>query len=520
MEVTHKQFDLSGFLPDPAPDTLRSGAISGGYNLYPSIRGWSKIAGFRETVVEPTNERNYLYHWSPTQGDNRWFSCGNTSIQQIEGNTVTDVSRVAGYSLDGAHKWKAVNFNGVLVMNNVEDAPQYLAAGGVFADLPNIGTSVRFRDIGSFGAYLIGVAPNLGSGFLDDEIYWSHPADPGTVPPNWDYANPASDSGITPLPSEGYCVTSVVLSNLNIIYKSDSIWVMRFIGGQYVFSVENKFPGQGILNKYCVETFEGNHFVVAQNDIIIHDGYKLRSIADKKLREFFFADINPQFIDRAFVVKNPRSNTIIIYYPSQNSGDGYCDKALSWNWRDDSWSPLLISPLSFAAYGYEITGTEETWEANVDEWEQIGAWQTDSDIVNFVPAMHYAFASNTKLLAPSVSGLFVNEPIEAVWERTAIVLGRLSRDGVPYQNYEQMKVVNQLCFDMDGSDTFEVYLGFQQNLNDSVSWEYIGDVDPKVDKRIHCLFTTGFLSVRLKTKSTTFQLRAITIHFELAGEMY
>lgn len=520
MEVTHKQFDLSGFLPDQAPDTLKSGAISRGYNIKPTILGWEKSGGFRETNTEPTNERDFIFFWSPAIGDNRWFSGGDTTVQQVEGNVVSNVSRDGGYTAGSGKRWNAVNFNGVLLMNNELDSPQYLSASGKLADFPNLPSNVRFRTVAVYKNFILGLGVNFGSGFLDDEIYWSHQADPGTMPPNWDYANAASDSGRTPLPSEGYCVTAEELGSMNIIYKSDSIWTMQLIGGQWIFRFENKFPGQGILNKKSVVSFEGKHFVVTQKDIIVHDGYQVRSAADKRVRNFFFSDMNSDYFERVFVVKDPRVAEISVFYPSKNSVDGSCDRALVWNWRDDVWSLLYLRPLKHAAYGYEITGVSITWDNFTGEWESTGLWQADEDVAKYAPVLHYSFKDTPKLLAPTPQALFINEEVEAVWEREDIVIGSISRDGVPYQDYGRNKSVSCISFDVDTTEPFDVYIGSKGSLEDSVEWEFAGTVNPMEDKRLFCLITAGLISMRIISKAQTFILRSYKVTYEFAGEMW
>lgn len=522
MRVTHRQSDMSGFLPDPAPDTLPSGAINAGHNVKPTIRGWEKSMGYRESSAAPTNERNYIKFWSPAQGDNRWFSCGDTTIQQVEGNSVTDVSRVGGYNSGGAHRWNGVDFNGVLVMNNVEDSPQYLTGAGVFEDLPNLDAAIRFRDIAVYKSYLVGLGSNLGTGFIDDEVYWSHPADAGTVPPNWDYADPTSDSGRSPIPSEGYCVTALELADSLVIYKSDSIWLMQFIGGQSIFSFKNKFPGQGVMNKHCVVDYELGHFVVTQNDVIVHDGFNVRSVVDKRVRDFFFDNLNPAFFENAFVIKNPRFNEIMIFFPSYEADEveGYCDSCLVWDWRANIWEFRKVPDITSASFGYEILGADITWETYSSPWERSGSWQGSQDVAEYATVLHYASNQYAKLLTPSFSNLLVTEPIEAILERHDCMIGTISRDGVPRQDYERMKVISRLSFDTDSDDTFDVYLGTRDSLDESITWELAGTVDPRQDKRLDVVVTCAFLSYRIVTNAARFNLRNITIYYEFAGEIW
>jgi len=520
MRINHRQFGLDGFQPDKAPDTLAVGAVSGGYNLRPTRFGWEKSDGFRESSIEPGNTRNHLSFWSPNRGDIRWFIAGESSIKMASGGTITDVSRVGGYTAAGKSLWDSLNFNGVPILNNVVDRPQFFTEGASFGDLTGIDAGVRFRCLGKFKSYLIGLAPDFGAGFQDDSVWWSHPADPGTIPPNWDYADPASDSGIAQLPSPGYIVTELELGDTGIIYKSDSIWLMQFIGGQFIFKFTLKFDGQGILNKNCVTDFEGRHFVVTQSDMIVHDGYQLQSVAEGRVKEYFLADVDSDKFGNVFVVKNPSTTEILVFYPSKDATTDYCDKCLVWNWRDNTWTTLLVPNVKHASYGYEITGVDITWETYATSWARRGSWKTPEDLRQFAPVLHYATEDFSKILAASGNSLVVNEPLVAVWERLDMILGGISRDGVPYQDYEREKVVRELVFDVDTADEFDVYIGTKGSLDDAVEWELAGTINPVVDRRLHLLYTTAFLSVRIVSTAPYFRLRNIAVVFELAGEVW
>lgn len=520
MRITHNQFSLEGFLPDPAPDTLQSGAITGGKNLRQTLRGWSKTEGLRYTDLQPTNEKAHLFYFSPQQGDNRWYVMGATTIKGFSGATELDLSRVGGYSAAGENFWNAFDFNGVPVANNTVDAPQYVGAGGSFQDLTGIDSSYRFRFMGKFGPYMLGIAPDLGSGFQDDFLLWSHPADPGTIPANWDYADPASDAGLTPLPSAGYMLACLELGSKCIIYKSDSIWTMLLIGGVNIFRFENKFPGQGLLNNRCVVDFENKHFVVTQNDIMVHDSLQINSIAHNRVKEFFFANLNREHYEKAFVIKNSESNEVFLYYPDLDSEDGYCNSCLVWDWRENNWHFRTMPRVRHAAFGYQISGIDITWETYSTAWERRGSWQSAEDLQEYAPIIHTSSEDYAYLLAPSISGLIVNDLMESIWERQDIVLGTLSRDGVPRQDYKNMKTVYMIDFDVSTKDTFKVYLGYKNSLDEDVVWLDMGTVDPKQDKRIHCCETAAFFSLRLVTTDAFFELRNVAFEFEMAGEIW
>lgn len=521
MRVLHKQNKLEGFMPDPAPDTLPAGAISFGQNVKATIRGWEKSDGYKETQYEPTNEKTHLMFWSPREGDDRWFVSGLTTIEYFQGRSRLDATREGSpYTAAGGYKWNSLDFNGVVIFNNGVDEPQFLGSKVKFENFPALDAKVRFKVVRSFKTYLIGLGVDLGTGFNDDNIYWSHPADPGTMPSSWDYANPAIDAAITSLPSEGKVLDSLEMGDVNIIYKSDSTWTMRFIGGQFIFKFDNKFPGQGILATGCVVSFESKHFVVTQTDIMLHDGIRTQSIADKTVKDFFFADISRTKYDRTFVCKRPEANEIWVCYPSRESVDGTCDKALVWNWRNNLWEPKTLPNLNYASYGYALPEQTQTWDTQISIWDQVGTWRLGEDAHVFAPAIHMAARDSSKLLVPYEAGLYIDQPIKSVWERKDILLGRTSRDGVVQQDYTSEKIISKIIFDVESKESFQVFLGTKDRLEDRVIWEDYGTFNPSEGKVMDVFITTSFLSIRIETEAIAFLVRNIGLGFELGGEMW
>jgi len=520
MRARHRFLDFSGFMPDPAPDTLPSGAVSYGENIRQTIRGWEKSLGYSESKLTTQDEARHVLFFAEQAAGDRWFIATPTKIESFQGQSWADVTRESqDYSSIGEWDWNSLGFNGVAIFNNGQDAPQYLAGGSKFEDFPALESNIRFRVVRKFKNYLLGLGINTGGEFEDSKIYWSHPADPGTMPATWDVADPASDAGIFELSGAGKILDSLELGDVNIIYKSDSAWMMRFIGGQFIFRFEKKFAGQGILTTGCVTEFEGKHFVVTQTDIIVHDGIKLKSIADKRLKDFFLNDLHEEYYKRAFVVKRSEVSEIWFMYPSKNS-DGYIDKALVWNWRNDCWEHKYLDGFIHGASGYGVPVVKESWDDMIQNWESDTSWQMGTDSRNFSPVMHLATKNTRTLIVPSINSLNLGKSVKSVWERQDIKIGPISRDGVVYQDYENEKIIRTVIFHVESGAQFRVYMGFRENLHSAVEWDDLGLFDPEKDKRLDLMETCGFLSLRIETDSDYFIIRGIDIEYELAGEIW
>lgn len=511
---------LSGFMPDISPDQLPVDAASYAVNVREDLNGWKKSDGLRDTFLEPGNERAHIFFFSPAEEDDRWFVAGSNKIIYYQGKSKLDATRASGdYATAGTWNWKGMDFNGVIIFNNAVDKLQYFQDTGTFTDVPELDDKVRFRGIAKYKAYMFGLGVDSGKGFNDNEIYWSHPADPGTLPASWDFADPAIDAGKTFLPSPGYVVDALELGETFFIYKSDSTWTCRFIGGQYVFAFDEKWASQGILAQGCVTEFEGKHFVVTQTDIVVHNGVSTQSAANRRVKEFFFDDISREFFQRTFVVKRPDTHEIFIFYPSQDSVDGSADKALVWDWVNGSWELRVMANVTHAAVGNGLPETVTGWDLAATSWERAGSWRLVDDTRVFSPSMYLGIADRDNIATVSVDGLLFGKPIKSVWERQDITLGRLSRDGVVSQNYENYKTISEITFDVSTTESFKVFLGTRDYLNDTIYWEDYGEFEPGQRRTLDLILTTGFLSIRIETEAPAIELRNLHVEFEIGGEI-
>ena len=67
-------------------------------------------------------------------------------------------------------------------------------------------------------------------------------------------------------------VDGAVLGSNFIIYSSDSIFLMEFVGGQFIMNFRKLFTDAGLINQNCVVEVEGKHYCFGPADIYVHDG--------------------------------------------------------------------------------------------------------------------------------------------------------------------------------------------------------------------------------------------------------
>jgi len=164
----------------------------------------------------------------------------------------------------------------------------------------------------------------------------------GSIPNNW---NPF-ESGVNTSDEFTLAETSVIkdmkpLQGNMYIFSNDSIHMMKLTGNINLpvafTSVTDEY---GCLTNGGVIEYDGKLFVIGRNDIYLFAGNPgdIQSLADQRVRRYFFDNLNPTYEQQLFTILNHRENEIWICYPTLASLGGECDEALIWNYRDNTWT--------------------------------------------------------------------------------------------------------------------------------------------------------------------------------------
>ena len=124
-----------------------------------------------------------------------------------------------------------------------------------------------------------------------------------------------------------------------VIYTNTSIHILQPTNNPAVpFSIQNITYEYGCQTFGAVREFDGKHLVIGSNDIYLFGGHpgSIQSIAEGRVRDYFFSNINPVTQERMFTLRVVAKNEIWICYPTGNSE--YPNEALIWNYREDTWT--------------------------------------------------------------------------------------------------------------------------------------------------------------------------------------
>jgi hypothetical protein len=356
-----------GLNNDLSPEELGNGVWSSVNNMR-FRNGYAErfrgaVASFTTPVVTP-------YYLTPytTTTKRYWVHAGTAAVYADDGTTQTNITQ---NSFTGSvdDKWTGGSVNGVLVLNNSVDTPQYWGGNTAqkLQNLPGWSSTWKAKSIRPFKNYLIALGITKSGDSFPNMVKWSDVAVPGAIPNSWDETNPALDAGEQDLAeTPDLLVDCLQLGDVNVVYKERSMYSMTFIGAPFIFRFQ-RLPGEhGMLTAGCgVQTPQG-HVVLTAGDVVLNTGQGVTSIANASVRDYIFKNIDATNYKRSFVTANPQKNEVWICFPYGSSTT--CNTACVWNWDDKSWGIRSLNNVTYGAFGQVEVFNTTTW-SDADSWE-------------------------------------------------------------------------------------------------------------------------------------------------------
>lgn len=501
----------TGILTDPNPSDVSVGSWTFGNNVKfrngkaTQSDGYSGVLG---TPPEP------LLQIMPFLSQNTpfWIGASATKLRITTGTGIwTDYTRTTGgaYAATQTNNWNGGFLAGVAILNNPTDIPQsLLPTANNFTNLPNWPATYRAKIIRPFKNYLIALNLTINSVVYPTTVKWSSPADPGQVPFTWNPADPTNDAGENPLAdTPGAIVDGKKLRDSFIIYKEDSVYSMRYIGGAFVFQFQQLFDDIGMIAPNCAAEFDGKHFVVGRGDVYVHNGVQKSSVIDGKMKDFLFDAIKNQNIQSTFVVPDYNNTEMWICF-AQSTGatsTGFCDKAIIWNWVEDKWTIRDIPEIITAAIGVVDPQSPDNWDS-----DPLG-WDTDATV----------WGSQT--YNPSKSKIVLNSNVD---NKLYVVGESNTFDGASFTSYLEksdiymdddlkIKSFNSLTPHMRGnSGTVSFWIGTSMLQDNPVEWNGPYQFRVGIDHHISFRHFGRYVGVRMEASSDqSWVLNGYTLEF-------
>jgi len=533
-----------GIIRDVPDYELPPNAWSDGKNIEASEGKIIKRKGSAITFSSPAVAPYYVY---PVEAPwaYYWIYAGLNKVYVVQNLYHHNITRESSpgvleeYNASEQWGWTATNLNGVIVLNNGVDAPQYwswpTASDIKLQNLPNWPTNYRARNMRAFKNYLIALDIYKAGTQYPHMVKWSDVTSSGSVPGSWDESDTTGDAGENELTEGGGAlIEQLQLRDMNILYRSDSTWAMQYIGGNAIWRFYRLFLNSGIMSQRCVKEFFNKHLVFSNDDVIVHDGQNIQSVIDNKMRKWLFNNIDTSNYDRSFVTPGYPEEMWICF---PQSGQTNPDTAIVWNYKENTWSVRDLPNAAHLGWGqidvtsndawdkplgnyqansstyaavsstYEQTGTL-AWSANNNAWDG----RTYNALNNGILA---ADPTNTRLIQLNTTEQELGVDMTSYVTRTGIAL-----IGPNKTDTYARKFLRAIYPKMEGTTggVINVYVGSQETTDDAVTWSSAKEFIIGTDYKVDCKESGRLLSVKFEsTTDITWSLSSYEMDIEVGG---
>lgn len=437
-----------------------------------------------------------------------WIYCDLDAVYVTDGSLHKEITKAATtYQATIDHGWNGGVLNGIPVLNNSFDTPQYwardFATPSLLADLtgwpPGSGVTTGLVAVmRPFRNFLVGLDYTEDSTRFEDGVIWSHPADPGSVPSSWDYTDPTVDAGRVQLAEKpGAIIDGLNIGNdVFVVYKGEGTWGMQYIGGAPVFRFWKMFDQVGLLSRRCVKEINRRHFVLTLDaDLVVHDTRQVVRVGAKKIARWLGTQIDSTNYERSFVAYDPRDKNILVCYPE--NGEAACTAALTWNIEDGSFGHLELPDLAHIAWGVVSDTTDDTWDAD------LGTWDVDTsfwDQINFNPVQYHMLYGKPDASAPKLYRALEGTDVGGTAftsrvERTGLALIGQDRQGRPISDPNVVKYLRSIRPRAESTLPIKVWGLSQMTRDGAVTYDGPHTFDPASQFEVFPSVSGRFLGV-------------------------
>ncbi len=467
------------------------------------VRGWSQTFG------TPVTAPQWLLP-VPVPPGYYWMYPGATAIGITDMTNHYDITPVAGVTANLNTNWNGGVLNGIAVINNGNNVPIWWnnSPASKMTDITAWPTGSKCKIMQPYKNFLIALNMDTSTGLFDNMVKWSHQADPGTIPISWDETDPALDAGENTLSdTPGEILAGKQLGEDFYIYKFESVYKMRYVGGRYIFDFKKVFDTFGAINQDCVVSVKHRHVAMGDGDIIIHDGNTQESILDRVMRTWLFASIDADYFHRSYIVPYYEKDEVWFCVPTASEIPNI---ALVWNYRSNKFSIRDLPTARYMTVGI-LSGTEALdWDSDPQAWnDDLTVWN-ERIYSPLKDAILAADPVNTKIYQVDVSDLFDDNSFESFVERTAMSLLDL----------EHVKLITAVWPKITATEGTELRIRFgsQMNPTDPVNWgpQQMFTVGSGLEK-VDVLLKGRYLSARVSVVGQTFwRLHSFDVEVQVA----
>lgn len=246
----------------------------------------------------------------------------STTLEELEGFTWTDRSRVGGYGPAGdSTRWRFTTFGDRLLATNGLDEVQYIdmsTAASAFADLAGSPPSAEL--IASFGEFI--VLGRLGTN--GNAIKWSGFG-------NSEQWTPGSEQSDEQEFADGGRLTGFGALDVLYIFQERAIRRMSYVGGLEIMQIDKLVDGIGCVEPNSLVQWGTLFFFLSEDGYYMFDGQQCYPIGAGMFDRWFLENSQRAYWTKMSSAINPQRKTVCWGFASTSSG-GSIDTILIYNW--------------------------------------------------------------------------------------------------------------------------------------------------------------------------------------------
>jgi hypothetical protein len=247
----------------------------------------------------------------------------------------------------------------------------------------------------------------------------------------------------------------------------------------------------GALSKDAIAEYDGGHFFIGNSDCYTCNGQAVTPLLPNRVRRAMFEDLSGDNYQKCFVAADYVRNEMLACFP--RSGSSVVDKALIWNWKDNTFSFRDLPDTSFINHGIIDITTGATWDGNTNIWnEGIGNWG-ERNYDNVKKNLVFLDVTNTKIFRDSFGNQKNTTDMTSFIERSGYDLGDPSSVKFVRAVYPKMEVV--------GNNSVNIYVGRQMSTEEAITWEGPIEFNPNTQSKVSCRVSGKYFG--FKVESTT-----------------
>lgn len=441
-----------GIVADEVSHELAENVCTSGLNVRFRDGYVRKTEGYNDALTAPVSA---ALHIAPLRANNQtyWVHATTSALYADNGSTQTNITGTA-LTATSTTKFTSCVLGGVLVISNGVDIPQAWGGTGTATNLTAWDATWRCKSLRSFKNYLVALNITKSGTNYASMVKWSHAAEPGTLPDSWDEADPTRDAGeLDVAETDDEIVDGLALGDTFAIYKERSAYGMQYLANNAIFRVF-KLPGNyGILSQNCVVDTPVGHVVLTNGpDVVRHYANEPTSILSGRWRKWLQDNIDPANFRASFVVANIPKYEVWICIPT--TGNTYCNRALVWNYEEDTLTLAEIPNLTHATIGLYQENAQQ-WSAVATTWaDATDPWDT--------------FDVSPRLLASGSSKLYIMD--EGDDQDGTAVAASFSRVGLSFGDPDTRKLLKGAVLRVDA--TAGTVLSVEGAYSDDVEGPY------------------------------------------------